>query len=283
MSHEWLYFRIRSDPRLGRSLLVDGIAPMVRDMARALPIEGWWWLFKSDSRGSAIRLRVSVPPDACTRVAAAMSAALTAAGHEFSLPYYEPELLLFGGPHGIDAAHEFFCADSAFVSAWAGRERSATGALIPEALSLALVLRLLHAAGLDLFERWDVFHGVARMRTFGNLEDPRYQPYEALVQRILSAGPGKIVQLYLDDAQRKDDGLLAAHVAFLDTFGRDLSALYSGGFLECGLREFCVPLILFHWNRLLLSPFAHFGLSHALARELDRAIRPTPAPAGARG
>jgi thiopeptide-type bacteriocin biosynthesis protein len=283
MSHEWLYFRIRSDITRGRGLLVDEIAPMVREVARILPIEGWWWLFKSDSHGPAIRLRVSVSPDARARVAEAMSAALTASHNEFSMPYYEPELLLFGGPYGIDAAHEFFCADSAFVASWAERERSTKGALIPEGLSLALVMRLLQAAGLDLFERWDVFHGVARMRVFGNRKDSRYQPYEALAQRIVSAGPNKVVQLYLDNEEQKGDRMLATHVAFLDAFGRKLSALYSEGFLECGLRELCVPLILFHWNRLLLSPFAHFGLSHAVAEELERAVRPNHDTAGARG
>jgi thiopeptide-type bacteriocin biosynthesis protein len=268
----WSYFRIGLEPARARHLLVRELAPMLRDVARTNAIDGWWWLFKTDVRGPAIRLRLFARRDAIARVEDDVRSRLAAHGYEFSMPRYEPELLLFGGPHGMRLAHELFCADSAFLSAWAEREGKDTGALIPEALSLALTMRMLEAAGLDVFERWDVFHAVAMKRAFASTADRRFAPYEQLAHRVLTAGHDKVLALYASEGHPE----LVAHLAFIDAFGPRLSASYFDGLLECGRRELCVPLVLFHWNRLLLSPFAHFGLSHAMTQEYQRVIRQDP-------
>lgn len=265
----WLYVRIPIDPVGGRRMLLQQIVPMVRDVQRTMPILGWWWLCKRDMRGAAIRLRLFVAPDASQRVAETIRLRLDGLGHAFTMPCYEPELLLFGGPHGMRAAHDFFCADSAFLAAWAEKQPADRGALIPEGLSVALTMRMLQAAGLDLFERWDVFDRVAGKRVAGSADDSRFARYEALARQIVAAGHDRVLQRFADEG----DGAVAEHITFLDAFGRRLSGLYLDGFLECGLREFFVPIILFHWNRLLMPPYGHFGLSHAMAQELSRVVR----------
>ena len=250
-------------------MLVHEVAPMVRAVRDTHPVKAWWWLYKTDLLGPAIRLRVLPSRYAGRQVADAVRQGLGALGHTCSMPCYEPELLLFGGTYGMRAAHDWFSADSEFLVSWAATDVSGRGPLIPEALSLALVMHMLRAAGLDVFECWDVFHAVAQKRVFGNPEDKRFRKYEELAQRVISAGPTRVLELY----QAGQNRLLADHVVALSELGRRLRSLYATGCLECGLREFFVPLILFHWNRLMLSPYAHFGLSHAVAQELWRVVR----------
>lgn len=266
---QWLYFRISSDPSKSKGLVAHELGPLLRDVGHIHPFKGWWWLYKADVRGPAVRLRVFVSNESSSEVEAAIKSRLSKLHHDFTMPCYEPEILLFGGPHGMQAAHEFLCADSAFLASWAETDSSPTGSLIPEGLSLALIMRVLQAANFDLFERWDVFDRVAQKRAFGQHDDKRFQRYAELVRKIIAAGPDQVFELYASTKSR----LLTDHVAFLDKFGRTMSSLYINGLLECGLREFFVPIILFHWNRLLLSPFAHFGLSHAVAHELARLSR----------
>jgi len=57
--------------------------------------------------------------------------------------------------------------------------------------------------------------------------------------------------------------LIDEYGAFLDAFGRNISYLFDGR-LECGLREFLVPIISVHWNRVRLTPFGHLPTAFVL-------------------
>lgn len=264
-SDRWLYFRVATDSSEGSRLVAHQIAPMLRRLKNNHSINGWWWLNKIDSRGAAVRLRVFVP-SASREVELAIRAQLAEFGRDFRVLCYEPELRLFGGIDGMRAAHEYFCADSEFLAAWGQEGEPQQKPIIPEGLSVALILRILRSAGLDLFECWDVFDRVCDKRRIGHTSDARFARYQELARKVVQARPDRIFRLYRGEKAR----LLSEYGAFLDAFGRKINLIYFDGRLECGLREFLVPIILFHWNRVRLTPFGHFGLSHSVAQELAR-------------
>jgi len=262
----WLYFRVSADVSAGSRVVTREIAPMLRRLKNSHSIKGWWWLYKIDSRGAAVRLRIFVPPGASREVEMAIGAQLADLGRDFRMLCYEPELRLFGGADGMRAAHEYFCADSEFLAAWPQEDEPLQNPIIPEGLSVALILRVLRSSGLDLFECWDVFDRICERRRIGHPSDERFARYQELAKKVIQAGPQRIFELYRGEKAH----LIDEYGAFLDAFGRNISFIYFDGRLECGLREFLVPIILFHWNRVRLTPFGHFGLPHSVAQELAR-------------
>src|ERR1700751_3825005 len=185
---QWLYFRVSADLGAGGRVVTHEIAPMLRQLKSNHPIKGWWWLYKTDARGPAVRLRVFVPSDASRELEMAVGREFSKLGRDFKVLCYEPELCLFGGADGIRAAHEYFCADSEFLGAWAGEREPSQGAIIPEGLSLALILRLLHACGLDLFECWDVFDRLCERRRIGHAGDKRFVRYQEVAKKVIQSG-----------------------------------------------------------------------------------------------
>ncbi len=63
---------------------------------------------------------------------------------------YEPETVAFGGPAGIQAAHDLFCAGSRGILDYARQNVPGLGR---RELSVLLINALLRAADLDVFER----------------------------------------------------------------------------------------------------------------------------------
>jgi len=141
----WLYFRVSADVSAASRVVTREIAPMLRRLKNSHPIKGWWWLYKIDSCGAAVRLRIFVPPGASREVEMAIGAQLAELGRDFRMLCYEPELRLFGGADGMRAAHEYFCADSEFLAAWPQESEPLQNPIIPEGLSVALILRVLRA------------------------------------------------------------------------------------------------------------------------------------------
>ncbi|QKG20105.1 hypothetical protein ACTIVE_1741 [Actinomadura verrucosospora] len=75
---------------------------------------------------------------------------------------YEPEYAAFGGATAMAIAHDLFCADSRGVLEYV---RTPAPGIGRRELSIILLHALLRGAGLDWFERGDVFHRVAQLRT----------------------------------------------------------------------------------------------------------------------
>jgi thiopeptide-type bacteriocin biosynthesis protein len=261
-AEHWLYFRIavQSNQQANR-ILAQEIAPLLKKLGAQYPILGWWWINKMDVCGNALRLRVHVS-DAQTEAGPALEKHFKDVGWNVAQLRYEPELCLFGGPAGIRLAHAYFCFESEFLADWM-RQSDESDHVLPEGLSLAIVLRTLRAAGLDLFEQWDVFDRLCHKRpqTAGSTTPSSIQ---AVASKVVHAGPGPVFELY---AGEKAD-LLKKYGETLDSFGQELARAVYAGQLECGLREFLTPLILFHWNRTGFLPRLQAALSWSVAGEL---------------
>ncbi len=264
----WLYFRVSADNGNETATLFTEIGPTLQELTSQHPQLRWWWLCKRDILGAALRLRICVPSGASVEVERVMMDQFKKYGREVRILQYEPELRLFGGSHGIEAAHDFFCEDSKFLMAWAGSDDKLQRPIIPEGLSVSFLFHLLSATGLDVFERWDVFERVSEKRKLERTDDERYLRLQTLVQKTIAAGTDRVFRLY--DGEKAH--LILAYKNSLETCGRKLSRLYFDGALGCGLREFLVPIILFHWNRVGLTAFRQSSISHAVAQECERIV-----------
>lgn len=265
----WLYFRLGLKPGERTGAFVQQAALRVRHLKCNYPIEGWWWLNKRDADGAAIRLRIRIPISACRDVETAIKAELLGLDRQLTSLCYEPEICLFGGISGAALAHKFMCADSEFIADWMMVGHGENLQVIPEGLSLAIILRLLRSAGLDLFETWDVFDRVCEKRSAKSLSAETILTLRRFAQKLLIHGCDRVFSLYSDTRAV----LIEGYQHFLDSFGADLQHAYFQGRLECGLREFLAPLILFHWNRAALAPAIQAGLAIAMASELEIASR----------
>lgn len=269
-TEQWLYFRVSVESQAEANLLLARhVAPALRELKGRHPFAGWWWLNKQDSLGKGVRLRIRVPSRRRKEVELAVREHLAAFDCQFSMLEYEPEVRLFGGAVGIGLAHEHFCADSEFLTDWMRLGDIAQPPVIPVGLSLALIFLTLRAAGLDLFECWDVFDRVRAKRRSPDNNDEIPPRIERLALKIINAGPGAVFGLYEGERGR----LLKEHSAFIASYGQRLRTTYFEGNLECGLREYLAALIFFHWNRVGMTASVQSKLAHAVERELARQSR----------
>jgi hypothetical protein len=99
---------------------------------------------------------------------------------------YEPETAAFGGPTAIPLVHDLFCADSRGVLDYLRHPQPGLGG---RELSRLLLGTFLHAAGLDWFERGDVFARVAQFRPADHADDERFATLTAHVGGLLAVAP----------------------------------------------------------------------------------------------
>jgi thiopeptide-type bacteriocin biosynthesis protein len=268
-SPQWLYFRVGLNSAQDAKPIVSEIGSYLRRFVGNGCARGWWWLVKGDPYGPALRVRVQFAEQAPAAFSKGFEQKLAELGLESRTLAYEPELRLFGGTRGMELAHWHFFADSDFMSCWMASSEPESAYAIPEGLSLALIFRLLKASRLDLFECWDVFDRVESKRSLLRLEPETARGFEVLVQKIMSTAPSDLIQLY--QGERAES--LKKHFALLDELGEEISKAYFAGALECGIREFLVPIILFHWNRAGYSAATQLGLSAAAAGVLRKISR----------
>ncbi|MEV7600942.1 thiopeptide-type bacteriocin biosynthesis protein [Kitasatospora sp. NPDC089797] len=170
---------------------------------------------------------------------------LTSAGHieGWTPSVYEPEVHAFGGTEAMDSAHRLFHRDSrGFLTAEPRTHRGET--------SLILCNLLMHSAGLDWYERGDVWARVAAHRA--QPETAARDGHDRLhtaVHHLLSADPHYVLR----------PGGPLAHAtqrarAHSDT-GAELAGLHAAGRLHRGLRDVLAHHVIFAWNRCGL-PYA---------------------------
>ena len=264
----WVYLRVSHvNPARYAEAIQRDILPAIEGLSQVYPVDAWWWLSKRDSIGAAIRLRVAVPPIVATPAALDLMERLSGKGYDLKILRYEPELRLFGGNKGQAIAHELFFRDSEFLARWAQCEAKPRYPFIPIGLSLAIMTYLTGAAGLDNFERWDVFGQLAEMRPLGPDDHVgKLQEYEVLANKVISVGPDGIFALFRG-AQAE---ILGDYLTRVYGCGRAINQAFFNGELECGLREFLVPVLIFHMNRSGMPWTAQTRMAHAMKDAFQR-------------
>lgn len=214
------------------------LGPRLGHLENLGALDGWWFLRKHP----CWRLRFLRPDlDAVHHVLDDLAAAGTLTRWQPTV--YEPETAAFGGPAGIDAAHDLFCLDSRGVLDHLRQPQPA--ALGRRELSLLLLGGLLHTAGLDWFERGDVFTRVAQTRPATG--DPRADALVGPIRGLLAAPPAAHHNLF---AAGGPAAYAAPWLTAYITAGQRLADAATTGSLHRGLRAVIAHIVIFHWNRL---------------------------------
>ncbi|MET8139885.1 thiopeptide-type bacteriocin biosynthesis protein [Sphaerisporangium sp. NPDC005288] len=231
----------------------DQLAPRLEQLRAGGAISGWWFLRKPP--GWRLRLRNADIP-AVDQVLEELIAA--GALTRWWPTVYEPETAAFGGPAGVEAAHDLFYADSLGVLDYARQNAPDLGR---RELSILLVNALLQAADLDWFERGDVFARVAKLRPAPTKADSaRIEKLTANVRTLLA------VPVQSDSEPFAPGGHAAFATPWLTAWeaaGRRLGRAAAEGRLDRGLRALLTHVVIFHWNRLGLSAATQGILSRA--------------------
>ncbi|MCO5973355.1 thiopeptide-type bacteriocin biosynthesis protein [Actinoallomurus soli] len=143
-------------------IAVSRLGPQLVAAEHAQVITSWWFLRK----GVSWRIRYLPAPGRQTQAVALLEQLmreLTATGaiRRWTTPIYEPETHAFGGPDGIDLAHQLFHADSRHVLDYIRHARLDHR----RELGLLLGTALMRGAGLDWYEQGDVWAQVTAHRS----------------------------------------------------------------------------------------------------------------------
>ncbi|MEU9965418.1 methyltransferase, FxLD system [Streptomyces malaysiensis] len=185
---------------------------------------------------------------------------------------YESETAAFGGPDGMELAHEFFHRDSRHVLDQLACQQQNPGSPVLGRRELAIVLfsACLRAAGLDWYEQGDVW---------ARVEAERQHPDRALLRRHRAAVRRLMTVDVGPHSSPVADGRLAYLTDWVTTFewaGQQLAHLNRRGRLERGLRAVLAHHLIFHWNRLGLPREDQSALS-TLAKEVVMGTNDTAA------
>lgn len=266
----WFQVRVTfPEPADAETVAATHLAPVLRHAQAAGAVASWWFVRKSPDW----RLRLSpASGQSVADLRATLRSAfddLTAAGTipTWAEGIYEPEEYALGGEVGTDVAHRLFTADSGHVL---DRIHSEITSRTPPTLgrrelSMLLIGTLLRTAGLDWYERGDVFNRVSRLRP-----PPATSPTAAEIQRLatalrrlLTADTDPAGDLFGADRPLANLGIWAS--AFHNA-GRALGQAAYAGTLRRGLRDVLGHHVIFHWNRLGLNAETQ-GVLAATARE----------------
>ncbi|MEV6033541.1 thiopeptide-type bacteriocin biosynthesis protein [Nonomuraea sp. NPDC052116] len=240
----WYQLRVQfPDWDTAEQVGADLLGPCLEELQACGAISGWWFLRKPP--GWRLRLR-----DADIPAVDQVLDELTAAGAltRWWPTVYEPETAAFGGPAGVDAAHDLFYADSLGVLDYVRQNSPDLGR---RELSIVLLHALLRAAGLDMFECGDVFARVAQLRPApADADTGRVEKLTANVRTLLA------VPVQLDSGPFAPGGHAAFAASWLTAWqaaGNKLGRAAAEGRLDRGLRALLTHVVIFHWNRLGLS------------------------------
>jgi thiopeptide-type bacteriocin biosynthesis protein len=170
----------------------------------------------------------------------------------FRFATYEPEVFRFGGPVGMDIAHDQFDRDSRLVIRYEALREAGTVDLPREQLSLALVHDLFVRFAEDRSELWDIWQRVWHAHGC-----PQLPPAEEITVPALQSLVGAAASL--GQAGLANNAHIASRVRAADTARR----------LECGPRAWLTEVCTFHWNRLGLSLQHRTPLMSAMLQLLD--------------
>jgi thiopeptide-type bacteriocin biosynthesis protein len=257
--HDWFQVRVQfQDWQQAEAVGARELGPRLNQLQDAGAIAGWWFLRKHPCWRLRIRGTASDPAPATEHVLNE----LVAAGvlERWWPTIYEPEIAAFGGGIGTNAVHELFCADSRGVLDYTQRERPALGR---REISIMLCNAMMKAAGLDLFERGDVFDRVTRLRpALTTAALAQIGGLAANVQVLLNVPTDQGAPLF---AVNGPAGYARPWLAAFEKAGRELGEAATNGTLERGIRAILTHVLIFHWNRLGLSATTQSTLARAAA------------------
>jgi thiopeptide-type bacteriocin biosynthesis protein len=166
---------------------------------------------------------------------------------------YEPETRAFGGDTAMTVAHELFHQDSHHIfaslssPAHAQPDGQYSCPVGRRELSLLLCAAMMKSAGLDHFERGDVWAKVADLRLSARQAPAEeWLGFKTAVQRLTTVDTSPATAL-------RTSGTLRSASAWLTAFeqaGFTLRKLADAGDLTRGLRAVIAHHVIFHWNRI---------------------------------
>jgi protein-L-isoaspartate(D-aspartate) O-methyltransferase len=224
------------DWRAAEQMAIHHLAPQLTAAEDAGLLRAWWFVRK----GESWRVRYLPAPgqheQAIALVEQEMRALATASAiRRWATTIYEPEIDAFGGPDGIDIAHDLFHLDSRHILEHLGQ----AGTDHRRELGLLLGTALMRAAGLEWYEQGDVWAQVTDHRT----TDPHSPSQTAAhnVHQLITARAG---------TAHSPLAAVPAWPAAFHRAGESLAELARNGGLSRGLRAVLAHHILFAWNRL---------------------------------
>ncbi|WP_188383353.1 thiopeptide-type bacteriocin biosynthesis protein [Ornithinibacillus halotolerans] len=262
-SLDWIYFRVTLGELKAHYFLSHYYLPILEKLD--LDQNNWWYIEKYDEGGVHLRIRILATLEQLNDILLLEKhiKAVKGVKHVNRL-IYEPELRIFGGKNGLELAHDFFSADSKFITKWYEiREGNLSGL---KGLSLFFIRKLLVSSYLDPFEQWDVWNNIYSQRC--------YIPDENLNLDYFNNWLGKIYQIeeeHIDNLfpTKQEQECIKNYLNFLNDFGKRLYTDYQNGEIQRGVRAFLSAVILFHWNRIGLDYYTQAGISRALMLKQD--------------
>lgn len=234
------------------------LLPLLTDAEDAGIITAWWFVRKGDTW--RVRLRPAIPAFLDQITTALMRQETVCACSE---TIYEPETHAFGGPAGMDIAHNLFHADSRHLLdhlAHADQDHR-------RELAVILATRLLRAAGQGWYEQGDCWTQLATHRTPALAAVGPSLSITAAVQRLTTA---------TTDTASSPLHTTPTWVNALEHAGRHLADLAAHGTLTRGLRGVLTQHLLFLFNRHGITTHEQYVLATAASRIVFGPASTTP-------
>jgi thiopeptide-type bacteriocin biosynthesis protein len=259
MDAQWSQVFVRFDDwTAAEQIAATDLGSMLGEAEAAGAISSWFFVRKAP----CWRLRFLPPAGAAAGAATSLAhqhlTALQQAGRiaRWMETIYEPEIHAFGGPAGMDIAHELFHQDSRHILRYLGNVTEEPSGRRRE-LSILLACLLMRSSGLDWHEQGDVWARVAEHRTLPPDTSPdRLRTLQPALRRLITVDTAALIRgngplLHLADWAS----------AFTDT-GQALGELANTGVLRRGLRAVLTQHVIFAWNRIGLPHTTQSLLAH---------------------
>lgn len=255
---DWLYVKLYCPADMETELLAGPVRALVQQAATdGLP--EWFFIRYSDPRRH-LRLRFRGEPE---RLLSALVPRITdwAAGligsgmcQSLAIDTYDRERDRFGGPHGLAAAEDFFCADSAAVA-----DLLASGAVEPMPAAVMTVDALLGGFGLSRQQRatWCASRSGPRRESGAD-----YREWKQMLRPMLAGERSP----YLPEA------MLARFSATAARLRAALSDLDDAGQLSRPPADLYSSLVHLHLNRLIGADRSTERRVYGLLERLERSL-----------
>jgi thiopeptide-type bacteriocin biosynthesis protein len=251
----WHQVRVRPiDRDAAEQTMSTIVGPRLDLLVETSNASGWWFMRKEP--GWRIRLH-----DADSAAAELLFNELVRDGTiaAWNPAIYEPETAAFGGDTGTGITHDLFQADTRGLLDYLRRESPPLGR---REMSLVLIAAMLKAAGLDWFERGDVFFRVTTMRPPPDLGPAALTELTEQLSDLLSVSSVAESPLFAPGAPV---AFASDWRAAFEEAGQRYAAAASSGTLTRGLRAVLAHVLIFHWNRLGLPAATQAILARAAA------------------